>query len=147
MAERVKADLRRVKDIALTHDTWTSASTDSYSCVTAHFINEDWELCTVLLQTKKHYGAHTSEAIAEDMLLCKEQWLPECQIPTAVTDNASNERKAFDKLLSWPRCGCFGHRINLIVKKAIALPAVATLIAKGRKLVTFFHQSTSAAGN
>lgn len=62
--------------------------------------------------------------------------------PTAVTDNAAIEKKAFE-LLQWVRFGCYGHRINLIVKKFPGVPEVSCLCAKGRKLVTIFHQSSS----
>ena len=69
-------------------------------------------------------------------------WCPK-SVPTAVTDNTSNEKKAFD-ILQWTHFGCFGHRLNLIVKKALAVNEVSTLVTKARKLVTFVHSSTSA---
>ncbi|XP_069114751.1 E3 SUMO-protein ligase ZBED1-like [Argopecten irradians] len=64
--------------------------------------------------------------------------------PTATTDNAANEIKAFD-ILKWQRFGCYGHRINLAVKTALGIPEISKLLGKGRKLVAFFHQSSSAA--
>ncbi len=63
-------------------------------------------------------------------------------MPIAVTDNAANERKAID-ILQWLHFGCYGHRINLVVKNALALPEISCIIGKGRRVVTFFHQSTS----
>ena len=63
--------------------------------------------------------------------------------PTLVTDNAANERKAAE-LLGWTRFGCYGHRINLVVKHALEVPELSKILGKSRRLVTFFHQSTSA---
>lgn len=63
-------------------------------------------------------------------------------VPTVVTDNAANEKKAV-QLLGWERFGCYGHRINLVVKNALEVPEVSRIIGKTRKLVTVFHQSTS----
>ena len=37
--------------IALTTDGWTSVAMDSYVTVTAHFINEGWEMKDIVLQT------------------------------------------------------------------------------------------------
>lgn len=98
--------------------------------------------CAVLYsRPKKLTGSHTAENIKNSLIETQNTWkLPE---PTAVTDNAANERKAFD-LLEWCIFGCYGHRINLIVKNALALPELSKVIAKGKKLVTFFHQSSSA---
>lgn len=85
-------------------------------------------------------GSHTSENIAKEIEKVKTDWnLPNC---VAVSDNAANEKKAFD-ILKWVRFGCYGHRINLIVRHSLSESAVSRLIGKGRKLVTFFHQSSS----
>jgi hypothetical protein len=144
--ENLKSDLKSCKDVCITvtHDGWTSCNTESYSCVTAHFITVNWQLVSADLQTKKVHGSHTVENIADALKEVKEQWsLPEI---IAVTDNAANEKKAFG-ILQWIRFGCYGHRINLVVKNALNAPKeIVNVIAKvqGRKLVTFFHQSSSA---
>ena len=88
-------------------------------------------------------GSHIGENIANALSEVKANWsLPNI---IAVTDNAANEKKAFE-ILKWIRFGCYGHRINLVVKNALSSSKEVThVIAKGRKLVTFFHQSTSAS--
>lgn len=116
-------------------------STESYQTTTAHFINKDWELKSVVLQTLKTEGTHTGEAIADHLEQMRKKWMP-LVVPTAVTDNAANEKKAFD-ILKWHRFGCYGHRINLTVKKALQVNEVSRIVGKGRKLVTLFHQSSS----
>lgn len=60
-----------------------------------------------------------------------------------ITDNAANEQKAI-RLLGAPRIGCYGHRLNLVVKHALNNTDACLLVAKGRAVVTFFHTSTSA---
>ena len=136
----MKSDLKHVEHMAITHDGWTSINTESFSTVTGHYINDQWELRSVVLETRKVDGSHTAENIKESLLTTQQQWgLP---TPIGVTDNAANERKAFD-LLNWTRFGCYGHRLNLVVKSALAIPEISKIVAKGRKLVTFFHQSSS----
>ena len=59
-----------------------------------------------------------------------------------MTDNAAIEKKALE-LLGWERCGCLGHRINLIVKHSIDFPDVSKILFKCRKFdwstVTFWE--------
>jgi len=138
----VKSDVSTCQHISITHDGWSSCNTESYSCVTAHFITADWKPVNAVLQTKKVEGCHSGENIAKALSEVKISWsLPNI---IAVTDNAANEKKAFE-ILNWIRFGCYGHRINLVVKNALSSSNEIThVIAKGRKLVTFFHQSTSA---
>lgn len=59
-----------------------------------------------------------------------------------MTDNAANEKKALE-LLEWERCGCYGHRINLIVKHSLDFSDVSKILAKCRRLVGHFHRSSS----
>ncbi|XP_045166018.2 E3 SUMO-protein ligase ZBED1-like [Mercenaria mercenaria] len=78
--------------LAITHDGWTSCATESYDTVTAHFINSNWELRSAVLQTTKVEGSHTGEHIAERLKEMVSDW--NIPVPTVVTDNAANERKA-----------------------------------------------------
>ena len=94
----------------------------------------------VVLETLKMEGSHTGKNIADTLQKTKQRWsLPNI---VATTDNAANERKAFD-ILKWDRFVYYGHRLNLVVKKALTVPEIDRLLGKGRKLVTLFHTSTS----
>ena len=46
--------------LALTSDGWRSLASESYVTVTAHFIDEDWELRNVALDTSELQTAHTA---------------------------------------------------------------------------------------
>ena len=116
--------------MAITHNGWTSCNTESYSTVTGHYIDRDWNRKSVSLSTSKVEGSHTSENTANELENVKRVWnLPNC---IAVTDNAANEKKAFD-ILSWVHFGCHGHRINLIVRHSLSKPVVQRLVGKGIK--------------
>jgi hypothetical protein len=132
MKIQLVSEVGKLDDIAITHNRWTSNNTESFCTVTSHYINEDWDMRSVVLETKKITGSHTAENIKTSLLETQNTWkLP---VPTAVTDNATNDRKAFE-LLEWPRFGCYGQRINLMVKNALAPPELSKIIAKGRKLL------------
>ena len=96
MRDKLKSELKSCRDVCITHDGWTSCNTESYSCVTSHFITVNWELVSAVLQTKKVFGSHTGENIAGTLKEVKKEWsLPEI---IAVSDNAANEKKAFEIL-------------------------------------------------
>ena len=137
-------ELKLARNVAITHDGWTSLNNESYDTVTVHYIIEtplEWILRGKVLATKLVEGSHTSEAIAQSLTLTKAEWfLPDL---VAVTDNAANERKAFE-ILQWTRLPCLGHNINLCVKSGLAVSEAARLVGKGRNLVSFFNRSPSA---
>jgi hypothetical protein len=65
--------------------------------------------------------------------------------PVAVSDNAANETKAF-QILNWERVSCIGHNLNLAVRDALFIPEISKIVAKGRKVVAYFHRSPLATG-
>ncbi|XP_062577042.1 E3 SUMO-protein ligase ZBED1-like [Saccostrea cucullata] len=138
--EQLKTQLRLSTDISITHDGWTSLNTKSYYTTTAHFIDNDWCLQSAVLGTIKLAGSHTSQNIANELKNTQDRWsLP---VPTATSDNAANEQKAYE-ILGWNRFGCYGHRINLVVKNSLTFPEVSRVLGKARTLVGFFHKSSS----
>ncbi len=65
---------------------------------------------------------------------------------THTTDNAKNIVNAIDLAAGLgPQIGCFAHTVNLAAKSAISLNQVSRLLGKVRKVVSFFHRSTTAA--
>lgn len=68
MAEKVARDLpSKSGSIAITHEGWSSCTTESYSTVTAHFITSVLELQSVFLHTHQVQESHTSEKIADGL--------------------------------------------------------------------------------
>lgn len=59
--KKVLTKLERIEHWAFTTDCWTSRVNQSYITVTAHGINENWELVTYNLTTEKKSERHTSE--------------------------------------------------------------------------------------
>ena len=60
---------------AATHDCWTSLATESFSTVTAHYIDpEMWELNSLVFETKKMEEQHTAKIIADMTRACLDDW-------------------------------------------------------------------------
>lgn len=86
----VKASLASAERVALTCDGWTSRTTEAYVTITAHFINEEWELATYVLQTRDMPESHTGHNLAEHLRNALAEWGITEKDPVIVTDNASN---------------------------------------------------------
>lgn len=141
---KVQDLLLPVERVGLTCDGWTSRATESYLTVTAHFINKEWELKSYVLQTRAMSGSHTGVNIAEVLQKVVHEWKLVNKKPVVITDNASNMSVAIE-LTGYDHVRCFAHVLNLASQRALKVPAVARLLAKVRRISTFFHRSPVGA--
>lgn len=143
----VEEELKTAHSVALTTDSWTSRATESFLTVTAHFISSEWDMRSVVLQTRPLHEQHTSIHLAEKLKEVVSEWkLERPGMPIAVTtDNARNIVNAVGEAGLGPQIGCFAHTLNLAAKKALEIKQVSHVLAKMRSTVSFFHRSTSAA--
>lgn len=67
-------------------------------------------------------------------------------IPIPVTtDSARNIVNAVEMAGFSPHIRCFAHTVNLAAQKGMAVNQVSRVLGRVRKVVTFFHKSTTAA--
>ena len=126
---------------ASTTDLWSSAAMEPYLSFSVHFITPSWELQTCCLQSQfmpqNHTGANIKACLQEVLL----RWnLPEAQMVALTTDSGSNIKLAC-QLAHWVRVSCFGHNLDLAVKKGLEDRRVDRVVAVCRKIVTAFNQS------
>ena len=140
----MQAKLDSVESVAVTTDHWTSYATDSYLGVTVHFITEDWEFVTHVLQVTEVRERHTAVNVAHDLQAISEKWNLASKVAGCTTDNARNMVAAL-ALLPWPRVPCFAHTLQLAVKEGLKVPAVAQLLGRCRKIVGHFKHSYVAS--
>ena len=67
--EAVKQKMREILQgcavsVAITADVWTSTATDSYLTVTAHYLNEQWEIKSIVSGTSPLLESHTASNLA-----------------------------------------------------------------------------------
>lgn len=142
VSERVKCELADVEFVSITTDMWTSNSTESFVAVTAHFVTQQWQLKTLLLNCVRFEGSHTSENIKSGVLDVCTEWGIQQKVQAIVTDNARNMIRAVE-LLEFKHWPCFAHTLNLVVQDAV--DTCKTLRIKVKKIARFFNKSTSAA--
>ena len=79
----------------LTTDAWTIKATQSYNTVTAHYVDENWSLVSVVVETTMFPGSHTGERIAEKIMECVDRIaLGRDQVLAVVHDEARNAEAA-----------------------------------------------------
>uniref|UniRef100_A0AAQ6A8D6 BED-type domain-containing protein n=1 Tax=Amphiprion ocellaris TaxID=80972 RepID=A0AAQ6A8D6_AMPOC len=146
--QNIVTDLAATNNLALTTDSWTSRATESYLTVTVHYMmNNEWQIKSAVLQTRPVYESHTSANLSDELKTTMTEWKlnrPNQTIPVT-TDNAANIVNAVrDTDGLGPQIGCFAHVVNLAAKRAVAINSVSRLLGKIRKVVDFFHKSTTA---
>ncbi|KAG8364370.1 hypothetical protein BUALT_Bualt19G0121800 [Buddleja alternifolia] len=142
--------------MSLTTDIWTSDhSRVAYCCLTAHFIDDEWELQKKILSFKKipypHDGDNLFNFMKENIL----EWNLDKKIFSVVVDNASSNDSMMRKLREWllkdsliPLNGdllhvrCSAHVLNLIVQDGLS--PIRGLIEKIRETVRYLNKSPSA---
>ena len=142
--ETVRNKLANAEMYALTSDGWTSLAEQSYISLTCHFINKEFMLESILLNTKYMPQSHTGENLLLEIENLIKFWnlnLSSNLKPFFVADNAKNIIKAVE-LGEFPSIGCFAHILNLAVNKALELNEISALLGKLRKLVGHFKHST-----
>jgi len=123
----VQAQIADQPFFACTTDIWTSRAVDAYMAVTIQYINNT-------------YSDHTSDSLREALEeMVSERWgLDMSKMAGLTTDNASNNKKAFESFTWIP---CFGHNLHLAVGKALALDRVSACLSRLRRTLSAFSRS------
>jgi hypothetical protein len=58
-------ELAKVNHISITTDAWTSQATTFFLTVTAHTLDEDWNMVSRVLQTREFKQPHDGEHIKQ----------------------------------------------------------------------------------
>ncbi len=121
--------------------TFGRGSCDPYITVTLHFIDYEWNLKSFCLDTVPMYDDHTGQNISDALLDVLENWeLKQDKVVAITTDNGANVVAAL-RNLGVARISCFGHNLDLAIKKALIVPRVKQALARCHALVELFHRS------
>lgn len=112
--------------------------------VTAHYIDDEWVLQNYVLQTRVFNEAHTGNNLAVLLQNVCREWNINIKDTALVTDNAKNMMLAGVGAEMDPHVRCIAHKLDLASQKSLKLDRVSELLAKVRKVVTFFHRSPKA---
>ncbi|XP_012704471.1 zinc finger BED domain-containing protein RICESLEEPER 1-like [Setaria italica] len=92
---QLRNKFRKVKsNVTLTTDVWSSDLNLGYLCVTAHLIDEEFELHKKIITFKKISFPYTSYAVQDRIASCLMEWELIDQLFTLTLDNASVNNRA-----------------------------------------------------
>ena len=115
--KEIIGQLEPVEKLSATTDCWTSCQNVSYLGLTFHWINEFWELISQTITVKYVTGRHTGEKLAEILTETFNSWNAFDKLLAMTTDCATNMISATSYYEDLFHVFCFGHILNLIVKK------------------------------
>ncbi|XP_061592770.1 zinc finger BED domain-containing protein 4-like [Cololabis saira] len=112
-----------------------------YLSLTVHFVNDNWVLRSVCLQTAYFPDEHKGEIIAQGLKDALSSWnLAEDRLTCMTTDSGTNMIKAL-KENGWPSLQCFGHRLNCAIENGVKDPRVDRAVGVCKKAVSAFSYS------
>lgn len=115
--QKITRELKDIDFYAATTDLWSSRTMQPYMCLTVHYIDENWNLRNVCLQTAYFPEDHTGEMIGQELKDALSSWeLSEERLTCMTTDSGTNVIKAL-KDNKWPNLKCFGHRLHNAIGK------------------------------
>lgn len=132
--------LRQAEFISLTGDFWTSASNESYLGITAHWIDQEWNFASSVLQVKEVSEKHTGQQCTREFLQTADEWEISDKIVGICTDNGRNIVMGVENSL-FENFRCAAHTLQLSVGKALKDANINDLLAKCRSIVGHFKRS------
>lgn len=136
--------LKKIKEgyaVCLCTDAWTSTANQSYIAVTAHFIDKNTEIQSVLLGCINFDERHTSANLLAFLKQIIQDWQLSNKVTCIVSDNAFNIVAAI-RQGEWRTVSCFAHSLNLVVQDGIK--SISDIVNKIKRIVEFFKKSSTA---
>ena len=155
--EREKMKLRQVLSevpgrICLTTDLWRAITIEGYLCLTAHYVDAEWNLRAKILSFCAFPPPHSGPAIAMKLMELIKEWGLQKKVFTVTVDNASSNDNMQGVLKRQLRkdlvCSgdffhirCAAHILNLIVQDGLSV--ISDALEKIRDSVKYVKVSES----
>lgn len=140
--QKVSQEASEIQFLSLTTDAWTSVANDGFLAVSAHGLDQNWDLRRFVLAVVHLKERHTASYIAEELLtVAKELGVSPVVI---TTDNGSNI-KAAARHNNWIRFPCYAHTLNIAVQAGLDVEEIATVLGKAKTIVAHFKHSSVAS--
>ena len=146
----IQGILNEAPYVSVTTDIWSSIQSIGYMTITAHCLTPNWELKSLVLQTRALSEAHTAANIAGVLKQCANERQIEDKLVGICTDNAANATAAVS-ICGWRHIPCLAHTLNLVVQAALSgghsgQPGPhAAVIKRIKDIVSYFHRSIKAS--
>jgi len=119
-------------------------ATESYITITAHYIDNSWELQAYILETLPFPEWHSGVNIAEKLKRVVEDWEIVDTVRMVSHDQGSNMKAVVEILhdeLIWQSLHCTAHCLQLCILAGFKITVIDRLLSAAKKIVTHFHHS------
>ncbi|XP_014287375.2 E3 SUMO-protein ligase ZBED1 isoform X1 [Halyomorpha halys] len=143
--ENARTISKSITSACITTECWTSNNDESFLAITAHFLDSDFYLKSVLLSCSLLEENFTSESLADELHRNVNEWELQNKIFFSVSSGEDYIANAIKMIPKWEHFGCFIHSLNKVVGDALSLKPVEELISKVRQVVSFFKNDPMAS--
>ncbi|CAI7773505.1 unnamed protein product [Closterium sp. NIES-54] len=143
--------------VSITIDMWTAPNNKAWLVVTGHWIDENFQLRTMVLEFREMLGRHGAREMAQVVEETIVQWGLEGRCLGFTTDNASSNIAAFRRMSeegggqcffsSRMHFRCLAHVINLVVQAALAVDSIRKLLKILREMASWIGFSPQRSGS
>lgn len=142
----VKEQLKSAKVLAITADGWKGRRMESYLGITAHWIDENFSLCSCVLGVVAISGHHTGKRISVMIRNVIDEYVSkDVQVSCIVSDNGADMLKAGDILSDYFEdflChSCFAHTLQLAINDVVGKGHYVKEINLVREIICIIRKS------
>lgn len=145
--ERLKVHLESSTACSLTTDIWSSCATEAFVTLTVHYLSDEWEMNSFVLETSGFPERHTAINIADKLNHIADKYTITGKVAAVVHDNAANMVAALNLLHEkhgWESLRCVAHTLQLCLIPGLAITSINRMVVAARKLVGHFKHSVVA---
>ena len=143
LLNRRKIEMLNATAVCLTVEGWSTDETSHrYFAVTSHFISDQLEMKSYLLDCLVYTDQHTITYLKDELMRVTEEWSVQDKVVAVVTDNIGEVLTAIE-LIGWTRLPCLTHTLNSIANDALA--EIDEILIRIRSIVEYFRYNTTAS--
>jgi len=143
LLSRRKIEMLSATAVCLTIEGWSTVETSHrYFAVTGHFISDQLEMKSYLLDCLVYTDQHTITYLKDEVMRVTEEWSVQDKVVAVVTDNIGEVLTAIE-LIGWTRLPCLTYTLNSIANEALA--EIDELLIRIRSIVEYFRYNTTAS--
>lgn len=146
--QELRVLLATVEMVALATDCWTALPAERYVTVTCHFITDNWQARSAVLQTHSTSVSHTDATVdnlTKTLTETVEAWGMAGRVIACVHNNAQSILPAHAcARVTWDSVACFASTLQLAVSDGLSDDVLGVIVAAG-KLVKHFNHSSLAS--
>ena len=127
--------------MAITAETWTSVNEMTFSNLTAHFINNDWELIHMPIGCFGHWGAPSEDEFDDFRRAVEKCGLKSEAIPAVIVNEGSKMTACRGSAVEWELIGCIHQVVKNITSVVFDDEYVKSSMQAARQMAAYITET------